>query len=74
SASEAAAVAAAQTALRALIDAGKIRLYWERWATSMPLEEVAAEHVAKVLDNPVAWRSGSRYVCFAVPEAPGRAE
>ncbi|MGH7645917.1 MAG: hypothetical protein ACREMR_10065, partial [Gemmatimonadales bacterium] len=32
---ETARVTAARAALRALLDAGKVRLFWERWASSM---------------------------------------
>jgi len=69
---EAAQLAAARAALRSLLDAGKVRLYCERWAPSIPFEAVPAEEIPGVLDNPVAWESGSRYVCFAAREGPGR--
>lgn len=70
--SEEATVAAARAALRALLDAGKVRLYWERWASSMPREVVPDERLQAVLEDPAAWQPGSRYVCLAAPDAPGR--
>ncbi len=70
---DAARIVAARAALASLMNAGKVRLYWERWASSMPLEAVPPEDVARVLDDPVAWENGSRLVCFAAPEGPGRA-